>query len=285
MKIAILGTGMQGLIAAHAVSEFSKVNWEDGHDIVMYGPNRTPIVAGARFYEREIPGLEIPVRSRMVTTESSGKADDYVTKVGHPITKYFKARPSFLAFDYHHTHRILHDMYSDEIIQLSIDKELFETSLWDDCDYVINTMPRAMFYGKEDHPLFAATRHWRIDEEGDKMPYSIPDGNVDKQLMIFDGTEDTSWFRITQLFGLISVEWGFHKKPPIAGTYMEVLPLAVPEEMGLANVVPGWKGTRALAHVGAFARWEPSTDVAEVFSQTQSILKGEWSDADEGRRN
>lgn len=275
MKVGILGTGMSGFVAAHAVRQHDHTA-----QIVMYGADRRPIASGARWYERMIPGLD--VTNRMCSVQSAGDADDYSTKVGGPISLYFKARPEFLAFNYWEGYEKLYDAYNSNIIQLEPDHKLIQSSSWDDFDYVINTSPRPNFYSKEEHGMFAATRHWRVDEhfEG-KMPYVLP-GKADKQLMIFDATEDSSYFRISQLFGLMSVEWGFHKKPPIAGSYIEILPLQVAPEVGLRDTIAGWRGTKAMAHVGAVARWEPSTDVGEVFRDVTKVLEGDYGDDDSG---
>ena len=283
MKVAILGTGMAGLVAAHAV--YTK---DQSATIVLYGVNREPLPSGARWYEREIPGVN--VMKRMVKTESAGDPKNYGVKLGGPVSEYFRARPDFLAFDYWDANMELWKGYGDNIIQLDPDFEMISESLWDDCDFVINTTPRPNFYETSEHGMFAATRHWRIDESGNTdeptNPYrNILPGNQDKNLMIFDGTEDSSWFRITQVFGLMSVEWGFHQKPPIAGSYVEILPLTVPKEMDLKDTVPGWKGTKALAHVGAVARWKPSTDVGEVFGDVTRVLEGDFGDDDSRGRD
>lgn len=284
MKVAILGTTLAGYVAAHAVTNHFSNSSE--LEIVMYGANQRPQEAGARFYEREIPG--VPAQTAMVTTESAGRAEDYASKLNSPMSKYFRARKDFLAFSYWEAYKYLHTMYNHHVIQLEPSYDLVHDSSWTDCNYVINTAPRPLFYPVEDAGMFAATRHWRIDEAPDSDPNPYTAGlkqNQEKNLMIFDGTNDSSWFRISQLFGLMSVEWGFHKKPPIAGAYVEILPLGVASGSGLTNITPGWRGTTALAHVGAVARWEPSTDVGEVYEQTIKVLKGDFSDDDSGGRD
>lgn len=283
MKTAVLGTGMAGMVAAHAVR-----NFDPSAEIVIYGVNREPTPTGARWYERAIP--DVNVMSRMVTTESAGDPQNYGVKLGGPVSEYFRARPDFLAFNYWDANYKLWDQYQDNIIQLDPDFEMIQKSSWDDCDFVINTAPRPNFYDRSEHGMFAATRHWRIDEGRNANeatnPYrNVLPGNQDKHLMIFDGTEDSSWFRITQVFGLMSVEWGFHQKPPIAGAYVEILPLQTPTEMGLHDVIPRWKGTTALAHVGAVAKWKPSTDVGEVFGDVTKVLEGDFGDDDSRGRD
>lgn len=286
MKVGILGTGIAGFVAAHAVAQF-----DPDATIVMYGPNRAPIQTGARFFEREIPGLDTV--NRMCRVESIGDFDDYKTKIGNPISKYFKPRPDFLAFNYWEAYQELWKIYNSTVIQLEPDYELIHGNTWDDFDYLFNTAARPNFYPKEDHQMFAATRHWRIDDsdDGPRNPYVVGYAKHGLNKMIFDGSPSSSWFRITQLFGLMSVEWPFNKKPPITGTYLEILPLGVPKELGLRHVTPNWRGTKALAHVGAVAQWLPSTDVGEVYGQVQQVLRDvEYveefrNDNDTGRRD
>lgn len=282
MKIAIIGTNLAGYIAAHAITR----NFANSKDLelVIYGVDKRPDEIGARFFEREIPG--VPAQSAMCNTESSGRPEDYASKLNSPMSKYFRARPNFVAHNYWEAYKFLHTLYRHHIIQMPIDYQMIQDSSWADCDYVFNAGPRPSFYPIEDMAMFAATRHWRLDEQkGEDSPYSALKQNQEKNLMIFDGSEESSWFRISQLFGLMTVEWGFHKKPPIAGAYVEILPLGLSSAVALPPITPGWRGTTALAHVGAMGRWEPSTDVGEVYDQVIRVLKGDFSDNDGGGRD
>lgn len=283
MKVAILGTGMPALVAAHAAFKIT-----DCDELVLYGPNEKQKPYGARFYEREIPGLTGP-DSLMCHVQANGEAEAYTKKLGAPMTRYTRPRPDFLAFDYHDAYEILWDAWSECIIPMRTDKAMINESYWDDCDYVISTLPRPEWYEPQDYSHFAATRHWRLDEchEEVRSPYVLPEKNIHKQIMVFDGGEDSSWFRITQLFGLMSVEWPFHKKPPISGVFLEILPIGVSKEFGLKQVIPAWRGTRALIHAGPLARWAPSTDIADVFWHVSDGLSGKeiGNDLDRGGRD
>lgn len=276
INVAIIGTGMDGLVAAEAVRNF----YHGEANLVLFGPNRKPSAAGARWYERQIPGLD--VINRIVKTQSVGDVNNYISKVGGPVSNYFRVRNDFLAFNYNDTHEYLWEKFQGNIIESDPNYE-FVSGIgqhhvaWSGFDFVFNTMPRPIFYPKEDHSMFAATRHWRLDEmnDGTINPYTLP-GNQDKNLMIFDGTDNASYFRVSQLFGLMSVEWGFHNRPPLEGVYLEILPLGVPVEVGLRTIIPGWRDTQALAHVGALATWRPSTDVGEVYADVSDVLGGIW---------
>ena len=272
MKVAILGTSMPALIAAKAVTDF-----DPNAELVLYGIKQKPHAVGARWYETPIPGLQ-DVESSLMNVESAGDPDTYIEKVGGPVSDYLRARASFTAFNYHGTNSRLWEEFERNIIQLEPDQDLINDSSWSDCNYVFNTVPRPIFFPRSEHHMFGATRHWRLDEElnGESFPMRGAARAENRNLMVFDGTKDSSWFRITQAFDLISVEWGFHKKPPIAGAYVEILPLGVPKEAELPKIERAWRGTTALAHLGAVAQWRPSTDVAEVYSQAKHVLEGVW---------
>lgn len=263
---------MASFVAAQAASHAHR-----SAEAILFGPNRRPSAAGARWYEREIPGVD--VLSRTVKTQSDGDPGEYIKKVGGPVSAYFRVRNNFLAFNYNDAHEFLWEKFQGRILETDVDYHMVSTAHWGDYDFVINTMPRPTFYPREDHAMFAATRHWRSDElnDGTTNPFTLP-GNQDKNLMIFDGLKESSWFRISQMFGLMSVEWGFHKRPPIENVFLEILPLGVPAEVGLNTIIPEWRGTTALAHVGALAQWEPSTDVGEVYQQTLDILNYNWEE-------
>lgn len=277
IKVGIIGTGMTALVAAQAVTNFDPMS-----QVTIYGPNEKPVAAGARWYERNIPGVE--VMSRMCKTMSIGDPEHYADKLGNPVSLYFRARNNFLAYNFHDAHEFLWEKFRHNTLEISPEYDLINDSDWSSFDYVINTSPRPNFFEKSGHHLFAATRHWRIDENsGTTNPYATP-GNHDKNLMIFDSSKDSSWFRMTQLFGLISVEFPYAKRPPIDGLSLEILPLGMAGKIALDQIESGWRGAKALLHVGASARWEPSTDVGEVYAQVTEFFdpeeEDEWDDAD-----
>lgn len=265
--VAILGTGMTAFVAAQAIEHY----FHGDVEFVIYGPNMKPVQSGAKWYEREIP--EVNVLSRMVSTESVGTAGEYIKKIGGPITRYTSARNNFLAFNYHDAHQLLWEKFNKDIVEIAPDLNLIENGEWGQYDFVFNTAPRINFFSPDQHHFFSATRHWRLDEVygGHGLPYAAS-ADRNKNIMIFDGTPDSSWFRITQTFGLVSIEWPFEKKPPIQDLFVEILPLAVPKELGLVHVESAWRDGTTLAHVGAVARWEPSTDVGEVYEQVLEVL-------------
>jgi hypothetical protein len=271
MKVAVLGTSMSGFMAAHAATEFCKTKGFDVPEVVLYGPSQKYRPAGARFYERKVPGID--VEAFMVKCEVAGSFDDYANKIEGPITIYNKPRPDFLAYDYHTAYSVLFDKFKDHIVPQLFNRESLETYPWFDFDFVINTMPRPTFYHPDEMGMFAASRQWRMDESIDDETMSYrTHGGVSNNHMIFDGTKQSSFYRISQLFTLMTVEWAYTHKPPIAGAYLEILPLGIARDAALTNITEGWHGTRALVHAGPMARWEPDRDISNVFLQVEEFL-------------
>lgn len=269
MKITVAGTGLPALIVAHAATKWSEWNGND-LELTIYGEHEPYVPLGAKWFETAIPDILVP--SAIVETQSVGDPEDYISKICSPISPYNQARADFYAYDYHSAHEQLSSKYHNKLFAMSIDrKTVQEYPEVVDVDYVFNTMPRPIFYPQASGS-FSASRQWRLDEGREKGIYSIPGENGDRNVMIYDGTLDTSWYRISQLFGLISVEWPFNKKPPISGVYLEILPLGAAPDLGLEDVRPGWRGTKAMAHFGPLAQWRPSTDIGSIFGEVLNIL-------------
>ncbi len=274
-QVAILGSGFPALIAAHAVHVFAKSTDIPLPKVIIYGSADRPVKIGAKWYEREIPMMPGDlIRQRMVDVSTSGEADDYNLKLKGPVTAYNRPRANFLAFDYHQTYQQLWAEYNSIICTLQIDRQTFDDlDWWRDFELIINTQPRPMFYAPDQMQLFGATRHWRLDEvEGETMQYASV-MQASENFMIFDSTADVSWYRISRVFDLMSVEWPYDKKPPISGVNQEILPLGTPPELGLTDVEPDWRGGRSLAHIGPLARWRPCSDLGELYFDTMEILR------------
>ena len=272
MKAAILGTGFPALIAAYAVEKYCDAT-DQPSEVVLYGQESTPERHGARWYEREIPGLKI--KSAMVTVQAVGDVDDYIAKLNGPLTEYNRPRPDFLAFDYHEANLLLHNRFADRMSAMGINPKNLDEFSWDDCDFVFSTIPRPAFFGREESKMFAATRHWRLDEPSDQQRFA-QEGDISKNICIFDGSKNSGWYRVMQTFGLISVEWPFDKKPPLEDLYTEILPLSAAPDLKLRNVDPLWRAKTTFAHVGPLARWSPCTDLGEVYFDVMKVLRRDF---------
>ena len=278
MQIEILGTGFPAMIVTHAITIYCKSTDKPAPKIVMYGSSNPPQKVGARFYEREIPMMPgEKIKSRTVSTESKGEIEDYIEKLGGPLTAYNRPRPEFLAFDYHQTYAQLWEKYAGHISPLFMSVEDVNKSSWDGVDFVFNTLPRPAFFGRREAQLFAASRHWRLDESEANADFAYSGvKSGDQNFIIFDGSTEASWYRITNIFGLMSIEWQHEKRPPIQDVLPEILPLGVPKEMGLLDTYPTWRENTVLTHVGPLARWRPCTDIAEVYFDTMKVLRGDY---------
>lgn len=289
MRIAIVGTGFEGFLAAHAVKlKFSEDTFPAELDeLTIFGPNPYPMIPGARFYERAIPVVNPLFTSNAFgkpeTMEgiSNGELSDYFKKVGanwaNPIIT--PKMPATAIYSINGLYAYLYDHYNVHMnTGVNIHSGDFLTIQGNDAplhgyDKVISTIPLPMWFAPEQINLFAALKIWRLDESvNESIPYEAPIEGM-RNITIYDGTENAAWFRITRAFGLTSVEFPHHKKPPIQGTYEEIIPngLFQPIKRAFFN----WGGSKTdLFHVGRLGAWTPLYDPAEVFFETQDFLEG-----------
>jgi hypothetical protein len=80
MRIAVLGSGPAGLLAAHACSA-------SGHDVTIFTKNRDPSpITGAQYIHEPIPGLTNDLPDGVVQFHKVGTAEGYANKVyGDPF--------------------------------------------------------------------------------------------------------------------------------------------------------------------------------------------------------
>jgi hypothetical protein len=220
MRVAVLGSGPSGMVAVHAAAMAGADN------IVVYTKRRKSTMFGAQYLHAPIPGVndtthKYLAQPRPVRYVLRGTPESYRLKVYGPTwdgTVSPEDLAEFqMAWDIRLTYEWLLNEYSDAFLD-DIDLYPFMVkSISESYDLVISTIP-APILCTEGH-TFRSTDIWAAGEAPERgvfIPYQAPQDTV-----VCDGTEDVSWYRLSNIFDRQTVEWSKtflgERRPPIPG--------------------------------------------------------------------
>lgn len=194
-RVAILGCGPAGLLAAHAVLLA-------GHDPIIFSVKQKSKMPGTQYLHQPIPGLTKDKPDGVVKYIKRGTKQGYATKVyGSP-----DAPCSWVKFG-EGEHEIWHlgKMYDGlwETFETSIrDYQLGPNSveaLLMQYSLVISSIPAPKLCRDVRHD-FKSQTIFISENSADFGP--LPEGNT----IIYDGTDQHHWYRASVIFGKVAVE-------------------------------------------------------------------------------
>lgn len=217
-RAAILGCGPAGLFAAHALIG-------NGWEVTIFSKKRKSHMFGAQYLHSPIPGLTesdgVEVAYRLV----GGTADEYRAKVygPNPVTTSVETLgKTHQAWDIREAYDNAWDRYSHLVRETNVTPEwlgagsgeeagtFLAASYW---DIVISSIPMPnLCYRKDDHQ-FHATSIWAIGDapaRGQYAPYRAPANTIE-----CNASRDVGWYRASNVFGHVTVEWPGRSKPPL----------------------------------------------------------------------
>lgn len=268
MKIAILGCGPSGLVAAHAAMRLKipKV-------VHVYSRKVRSPIYGAQYLHQPIPGTEVghdhePAIIRYIM---SGTPEGYLRRVygsawDGTVSDDLRDQ-AHVAWDLRGTYEELWLRHSSLIRDYVIGKTPQEKvgtiqPLLDNYDLVINTVPRPELCINRSHS-FISTDIWALGETPDRQfPIECAD-NIIK----YNGADDPSWYRASRIHDYSTVEWpGSIAKPPV--------PDVAKVKKPLRHTCDCWGGE--VVHLGRMGRWQNGTLLHHVYADMheQLILLG-----------
>lgn len=211
MRVLILGCGPAGLFAAHAAAQA-------GCEIQIISKKRRSEMFGAQYLHRSIPGLttgeEFEVEYKLY-----GWLHQYLEKV------YGEDLPDNVtidtldrkesAWDIRATYAQAWRIYQGAIesVELSALDLMYQIELRGP-DLVISTVPApTLCYQRKLH-TFAARDIWAIGDAPERGIFSPISAERDN-LILYNGTKDVGWYRVSTIAGYSAVEWPEDNKPPI----------------------------------------------------------------------
>ncbi len=249
-RVAILGCGPAGLLAAHAAQLMHMES-----DTALFAIKQQSVIQGAQFIHEEIPGLDcgIPVPVMFL---KCGTKEGYAEKVYGdalaPCSFDLLPEGEHQAWPMHEVYSTLWDLYSDGIN----DKRIYPHDirpLEQEFDLVISTIPRMMLCLRR-HSFASQKVYFR------QRAALRTTGNF----IEYNGDPDALHYRSSHLFGHESTEFGeYNNRASI-----------------LAQLTEGIKplSTSCTCHpktlfVGRFGKWQKGVLVHHAFQEVANALQ------------
>ncbi|QSL67823.1 oxidoreductase domain protein [Nocardia phage P3.1] len=257
-RVAILGCGPAGLLAAHAAVQ-------NGCDIKIFSKKRPSLLFGCQYLHQPVFGIGtnlIPKEVSYVLT--GGTLHDYRLKV-YGEDWNGKVSPgtlegAHLAWDIREAYQELWGMYN-ECIQDAEFKSASQTVQdyeLEKFDVVISTVPRKIW--AEPGDKFLSTKVWAIGdapELGQVAPFSPREDFT----VICDASKDVGWYRMSRVFGHTTIEWpGIGRKPPISGVVQVEKPLSFQSTMDTGFI-----------HLGRYGAWMKGVLTTDAYNMAKVV--------------
>lgn len=226
-KAAVLGCGPAGLFAAWGLERA-------GYTVSIFSKKRKSHLYGAQYLHAPIPELTLNLDPIRVSYHLNGSVDGYRQKVYGSIP--VKVSPEALemehdAWDLRATYDLAWDWYQDRIINLELSPEVLGVPvarMLDESeesfpirptflqyDVIVSTVPLPILCYQRDLHQFHASHVWAYGDAPDRgqfAPYRPGPGQVE-----CDGTRDVGWYRASNIYDHVTVEWPHNRKPPLPG--------------------------------------------------------------------
>lgn len=253
MKVAILGAGPSGLIAAQAavragvafgdITILSRPREKAGSPFARVSQK---VLSGAHWLQRPIHGVDNGVES-IVSVKFLGDVAGYRDRVygegyrGKPMDSHFFEPHS--AWDLRRVynglwHKFESSIFPEDIHQHNRAEVLHMLAIRH--HLIINTLPRQVFCRDADH-MFLTQKVWQSRE---MCPIPCPPNTV-----VYNGSPEGSWFRVSSVFGQTTAEWSQAngvRRPPISGLAEVDKPISTDCTCHGDSIL----------HVGPMAQWD-----------------------------
>jgi len=210
-KVAIIGAGPAGLLAAYAVES-------QGCAATIYAPEVRERFLGAQVLHRAIPGLTGVFADAMVQITKWGEESVYRDKVYGSVnldgpTSWDEYQGALAVWNMTHTNRKLLDLFRDKIVIRHVQPAHIPMILRT-YSAIINTAPAKVFCEYPGLHVFPDVGVTIIGEAHDVIAHNQ---------IIYNGTEYDNWYRSSNLFGHGSTEYpadlevlgGSHVRKPL----------------------------------------------------------------------
>lgn len=248
-RVAILGCGPAGLLAAHAARQ-------NGCDFRIFSKKRPSHLFGAQYLHAPITG--VTTHPEVVRYALEGSPEEYRQKVyGDEWDGTISAEDleaDHHAWDIRAAYRELWDMYNSLIFDTDFyggEQQVDNMIKGAGVDLVISSVPRTVW--KRPGDKFEQAKIWAIGDAPDLGQF-VPFSPTEDNMVLCNGMSDISWYRTSKVFGFSTVEYPWGKKPPIEGIQEVIKPLRCSA-----------KGGADFMHVGRYGKWEKGVLTTDAF--------------------
>ena len=301
MKVAILGCGPSGLLAAHACY-ISDVEFD------IYSKKRKSELFGSQYLHNPIPQLT-PLSDQGVPVKyiTLGTPEEYRRKThgkwwdGHVAPEEFE--PDHTAWDIRQAYDMLWSLYWRKIQNYDVKEASLALQAFPDeavsydleqnevlgignkknqYDLIVSTIPRTIWEREGDEFIFS--EGWALGDAPERGVFveevlkemgendggffsSVNDGMPDNHI-ICDGTTGASWTRLSKVYGYASVEWPHHVPQPHPLASRVTKPLHYTPGPSQGDVPNSeW------LHVGRYGEWKKGVVVTDAFDEVYKKIQ------------
>jgi hypothetical protein len=247
-KVAIIGCGPSGLLAAHACAQF-------GIDAKIYTLWKKPsVMTGAMYLHTEIPKLTNKKPDAKIQIKKFGTKEGYARKVygneEHPVSWDHFEEGLFPMWSLRSAYKQAWMMYGKQITTRKIDRIQLEWVMARH-DLTIVTAPKLNYCMQPVHHHFDRQPIWvRMFDPGDYLAVAS---------MTYSGSPEHPWYRRSQIDQFISYEYA--TEPPFNGLATGYKPTG--------NNCDCWP---LVLWAGRFGAWQKGVLTHHVYEETRNAL-------------
>lgn len=270
MRIAVLGCGPTGLIAAHACAVNSV-------DFEIFSKRRKSFLFGSQYLHEPIPGIVSEEEKVPVHYVNVGTPEEYRRKAHGKFWDGIVAPEDFEtehnAWNIREAYDRLWVKYGRQVQDyefVNAHRTMCDLRL-DNYDLVISSVPRTIW--KIDGEEYVYSLGWAIGdapEHGLFVPFDLPDNTI-----ICDGSSENAYNRLSRVFGYTTVEWPHHTEREVIleslqGSANSISQITKPLRYQPNPCVPN--PTHEWLHVGRYGEWRKGVVVTDAWSEVCKTL-------------
>lgn len=270
-RILVLGCGPAGMIAAHAASLM-------GHDVSIVSANPRPSsMFGAQYLHAPIPKATDGSPRVYVSYKLEGSIEGYRRKVYGALGADLVLSPDALAeshsaWDIRYTYNRLWEMYGDRVSGWYVDANNIDF-IKPEWDLIISSIPKISLCSSNFACNFKTVEVWASGEApelGKRLDIECPDNTV-----ICNGRDIPQWYRVSNIYGRKTIEWGFAE-----GVGLEETNGAVLVQKPISN---NCECHDDILYVGRYGKWKKGVLASDAFDTVTCYLRRRAREADSHR--
>lgn len=265
-RVFILGCGPAGLFAAHAASSM-------GHHVTIISKLRRSEMYGAQYLHSEIPGLTDGSSPFKVEYRLEGSLDDYLTKVyGDVIPDRSAITVDSLvgvydAWDIRYAYHRAFDLYRGNINNDFIGPDtMYDILSAHQPDLLVVTIPAPSLCTQKEIHAFDVRSIWAVGDAPERGVFA-PNMITEPNLIQYNGSRDTGWYRASSIAGYHAVEWPGRRRPPIEHVVSVDKPVSTTCDCWLKA-----KRTKVI-RLGRYGAWNRLGHTHQAYWKTLDVLK------------